>query len=339
MSGFTIHQATRSGVIPLVSCFGPSGSGKTMSALLYMRGIVGPKGRITLIDSESGRGSLFADVIPGGYSVLDLDAPFSPDRYFEAFDVAEKSSDGIVIDSMSHAHSGEGGILDMQEEELTRMAGDNYGKREACKLSSWIKPKIAMKRFIGRVLRSKIPLITCLRGEPKTHMVKNDQGKNTVVTDQFSTPIFDSKFIYELLLNLETYSKNGQGGYVIPRKITHPSLASLLPRENEQVGIAHGAALAAWCAGTPATAPAAAPSADPVSKSDSKPSSGSITTDSALKRQLWDLTGQHHMGSKAKLNQYLIDEMYIAPEESLQTLTEKRLSAVIEAIQHKMEAK
>ena len=61
--GFEIKPATRSGVIPLVSVYGSSGGGKTMSALLLMRGIVGPKGRITLVDSESGRGSLFADII------------------------------------------------------------------------------------------------------------------------------------------------------------------------------------------------------------------------------------------------------------------------------------
>ena len=91
---------------------------------------------------------------------------------------------------------------------------------------------------------------------PKTHMVKDDNGKNKVVTDQFSTPIFNSKFIYELLLNLETYAKNGQGGFrYVPRKITHPSLATLLPKENEQVGIAHGTALAAWCAGTTTAKP------------------------------------------------------------------------------------
>lgn len=311
---FEIRPATRTGVIPLVGCYGPSGSGKTMSALLLMRGLVGPKGRITLIDSESGRGSLFADIIQGGYSVLDLDAPFSPDRYFDAFDVAEKQSDGVVIDSMSHCHNGEGGILDMQEEELTRMAGDNYGKREACKLASWIKPKMEMKRFIGRILRSKIPLICCLRGEPKTHMVKDETGKNKVVTDQFSTPIFDSKFIYELLLNLETYSQNGQGGYVIPRKITHPSLASLLPQQNEQVSIKHGEALAAWCSG---------------GQQQQKPKPKTDTAVASLKKQLWELTGDIHNGSKAKLEQHLHDELLLADDATLADLSANQIQAII----------
>lgn len=315
---FEIKPATRTGVIPLVGCYGPSGSGKTMSALMLMRGLVGPKGRITLVDSESGRGSLFADIIPDGYSVLDLDAPFSPERYFDAFDVAEKSSDGIVIDSLSHCHNGEGGILDMQEEELTRMAGDNYGKREACKLASWIKPKMEMKRFIGRILRCRVPLICCLRGEPKTHMVKGDDGKNKVITDQFSTPIFDSKFIYELLLNLETYSKDGQGGYVIPRKITHPSLAGLLPKSNEQVTVKHGELLAAWCAGG-------------ATKSETK----QVDPLGPLKRELFKLTDQYHHGSKEKLEQWLHDELYLLDDMHLSDLSASKLESMIKAIKEK----
>lgn len=327
MSGFNIKPATRSGVIPLIGAFGPSGTGKTMSALLLMRGLVGPEGRITLIDSEAGRGSLFADVIPGGYSVLDLDAPFSPDRYFEAFDVAEKSSDGIVIDSLTHAHNGEGGMLDIQEAELTRMAGENnYSKREACKLASWIPAKMQIKRFIGRILRSKVPLICCLRAEPKTHMVKDDSGKNKVITDQFSTPIFDSKFIYELLLNFETYSKNGQGGYVIPRKITHPSLAALVPKENEQIGVKHGIALAEWCAGG-STAPV-------VKESLTTPKTDPKTAE--LKRKLWSMTKVYHMESIDKLNQWLIDEQFISDDQRVADLTADQLSVTIGRVEEWM---
>ena len=176
-----------------------------------------------------------------------------------------------------------------------------------------------MKRFIGRILRAKIPLICCLRGDPKTHMVKDEKGKNTVVTDQFSTPIFDSKFIYELLLNLETYSKDGQGGYVIPRKITHPSLANLLPKPNEQISVRHGEQLAAWCAGTPTAKPAAAPKVE--SKTDS--------STAALKRKLWEMTGAYHFGSKEKLNQFLIDENFIADDQRVEGLTADQLSVTI----------
>ena len=250
---FEIKPATRQGVLPLVGFYGRSGSGKTMSALLFARGIVGPKGRIVLIDSENRRGSIFSDQIPGGYSVIDIEPPFSPDRYVEAIEAAEQAADCVVIDSQSHSWGGEGGVLDMQEAELDRMAGNDWGKREKCKMASWIRPKLAHKQMVMRLLRSRVALIICLRGEEKTHIVK-ENGQNKVITDEFSSPLFDQRFIFELLLNLETVAVNGVGGYVIPRKITHPDIAKLLPGKNQQIGIEHGENLARWCAAAGTTA-------------------------------------------------------------------------------------
>src|ERR1035437_8127939 len=179
---FEIKTATRQGVKPLVGFYGKSGSGKTMSALLLARGIAGPKGNVTLIDTENKRGSIFADLIPGGYNSLDLDAPFSPDRYQEAIAEAEKLASVIVIDSMSHEWSGEGGVLDWAEEELQRMGGGDNNK-----MRSWIKPKMSHKMMVQRLLRTKCALICCLRGEEKTHITKPADGqRGKVITDEFS---------------------------------------------------------------------------------------------------------------------------------------------------------
>lgn len=287
---FEIKPAERTGVKPLVGFYGRSGSGKTFSSLLFARGLVGESGRVVLIDSENGRGSLFADIVPGGYSVLEIDAPFSPERYQEAIVEAEKQADCIVIDSLSHSWLGEGGVLDMQEAELDRMAGDNYSKREACKMASWIKPKLQHKAMVQRILRCKVAMICCLRAEEKTHMQKAKDGeKAKVITDEFSTPLYDQRFIYELLLNFECISRNGQGGYVIPRKITHPSIAALLPSENEQIGIKHGQLLRQWCemAGSP---------------------TGKVESLDDLKSQLWKRTKSKHGGKVVELEKWLKGE-------------------------------
>ena len=66
MSAFTITPATQQSVKPLIGLYGKSGGGKTLSALYLMRGIVGPKGRIVGVDTENGRMSMFADLVPGG---------------------------------------------------------------------------------------------------------------------------------------------------------------------------------------------------------------------------------------------------------------------------------
>jgi hypothetical protein len=302
---FDIKSATRQGVLPLVGFYGRSGSGKTMSALLFARGIVGTKGKIVLIDSENRRGSLFSDVIPSGYSVIDFDSPFTPERYTESIDAAEKGgADCIVIDSLSHEWSGSGGVLDAQESELDRMAGDNWQKRESCKMAAWIKPKSAHKKMVMRLLRCKVALICCLRGEEKTHIIKDD-GKTKVITDEFSSPLFDQRFIFELLLNFETISKKGKGGFVIPRKITHPSIAALLPNENQQISVGHGEALAAWCAS--AGSGGAAQSVKAVSTSAKK------ATEATRQWMLAQLKDLH-----VKMQTYAIDKGIIMPNQGLE---------------------
>lgn len=259
--GFTINQASRVGVKALIGLYGKSGGGKTRSALMLARGIVGPKGKIRLIDTENRRGHIFADKIPGGYEVLDFDAPFTPERYVEAFELAEAGADIVVTDSMSHEWDGESGVLQLQEAELTRMAGDDYKRREACKMAAWIKPKMSHKKFVQRVLRSKCPVICCLRGQEKTHIVKDDNKKTQVITDDWSSPIYDPRFIFEMLISAEVYSVNGVGGFLHITKITHEDLFGCLPKDGEQVSAKHGELLAQWCAspGKPASAPAAAP--------------------------------------------------------------------------------
>lgn len=312
---FEIRPATREGIKPLVGFYGKSGSGKTMSSLLFARGIVGPTGRIGMIDTENRRGSIFADLIPGGYSVLDLDAPFSPQRYIEAIEYLESKVDIVVVDSMSHEWTGEGGVLDMQEAELYRMAKDDYARREACKMASWIKPKMEHKAMVNRFLRCKLPLICCLRGEEKTHMVKGQGGeKNKVITDEFSSPIADPRFIFELLINFETVNREGKGGYVYVVKTTHPAITPLLPGEREQVGVKHGEALAAWCAKaggtTAATAPAAAPAPAPAK-------SGAKTAVATEKTRLWALEQLKPYGEQL-VKSFFELKGWVAPFEKLE---------------------
>jgi len=320
---FTIHQATRESVKALVGLYSKSGAGKTHSALLMMRGLVGPKGRIAVIDTENRRSAIFADVIPGGYSVIDLDPPFTAERYWEALDVAQANADGIVIDSFSHCWAGEGGLLDQHEAELERMAGSDWKKREACKMTAWIRPKQAHKRLVERILRLKHPLIVCMRGEEKTHIDK-EGGKTQVYTDKHCSPIGDPRFIFELLIHAECLAKeNAQGhmvgGYLRLTKVSRTEIIPLLPGSNEQVGVKHGEQLAAWCAGTPTAKPAAAPKVE--SKTDS--------STAALKRKLWEMTGAYHVGSKEKLNQWLIDENFIADDQRVEGLTADQLSVTI----------
>ena len=89
---------------------GPAGSGKTYSALLIAFGL---GGKIAMIDTENGSGDLYSHL--GDYDICSLTAPFDVRKYLAVIAEAEKAGyDTLIIDSLSHAWSGEGGLLDMQ---------------------------------------------------------------------------------------------------------------------------------------------------------------------------------------------------------------------------------
>jgi hypothetical protein len=234
---FTIRPAQRSDSKALVGLYGQSGCGKTFSALMLARGLVGPTGKIILIDTEEKRGSLYADVIPGGYDTIDLGAPFSPVRYIEAIEAAEKDgAECIIIDSMSHEWEGLGGVCDMAGviEQRTGKSG----------LHCWKDPKMAHQKMLLKLLQSKTHVICCLRGKRKSRQFKDDKGKTVIVKDDFYTPKQDGDFIYELTVHAEILADHK----LRVTKVSHPQLASVF-KDGVMISEATGRALAEWSKG------------------------------------------------------------------------------------------
>lgn len=198
---FSFRPAIRESVGLLIGLAGASGSGKTFSAMRLAAGIAGEK-RFAVIDTEAGRAKHYADQFKFDHG--DLRAPFNPLSYSDAIKAADEAGyPVIVVDSTSHEHAGDGGILDMQEAELQRMAGDDWKKREACKMASWIKPKAEHKKMVQRLLQVRAHLILCFRAEEKIEMVR-EEGKMVVRKKQTATgldgwvPISEKNLPYEL---------------------------------------------------------------------------------------------------------------------------------------------
>nr|MBC8360901.1 AAA family ATPase [Candidatus Desulfatibia profunda] len=169
MSNFSFRPAVRENVGLIIGLIGPSGSGKTYSALRLAIGLSGGK-KPAGIDTEACRMKHYADQFKFDHG--ELMPPFRPDTYANAIKIADVSEYSVIIvDSCSHEWAGDGGILDWQEEELTRMAGDDWKKRETCKMASWIKPKMSHKQMVQKLLQVKAHLILCFRAEEKTEMV------------------------------------------------------------------------------------------------------------------------------------------------------------------------
>jgi hypothetical protein len=177
---FTFAPAVREQISLIIGLAGGTGSGKTKSAMRLAAGMSGGK-RFAVIDSEAGRAKHYAE--QHAFDHGDLQPPFRPQAYTDAILAADAAHyPVIVVDSCSHEWAGEGGILDWQEEELQRMAGDDWKRREACKMAAWIQPKMAHKKMVQRLLQVRAHLILCFRAEEKIDMVRDPaDGKMKIV--------------------------------------------------------------------------------------------------------------------------------------------------------------
>src|SRR5712664_3433004 len=198
---FNFRPAVREQIRLLIGLSGGTGSGKTFSAMRLAKGLSGDK-RFAVVDTENGRASMYADYFQ--FDVAELTEPFTPDRYLDAITTADHKGYGVIlVDSMSHEWAGDGGILDMQEDELKHMAGDNWQKREAVRMASWIKPKMSHKAMVQKLLQLKAHVILCFRAESKIEMVK-EGGKMVVRPKESLTgldgwiPICEKNLPYEL---------------------------------------------------------------------------------------------------------------------------------------------
>lgn len=192
---FTYRDAELSNATVFIGLAGPSGSGKTFSALRVATGLARGK-PVYFIDTEARRGLHYANQFKFKHG--ELSAPFSPSHYLEAIHAAKAAGAGVlVVDSMSHEHEGDGGVLDMHETELDRMAGNDYAKRERVKFAAWIKPKRDRNKLVNAILQLGMHCVFCFRAKEKIALVKDNNGKQQPVALGFQ-PIVGDRFEYEM---------------------------------------------------------------------------------------------------------------------------------------------
>lgn len=108
------NRAERKKAFLKIAITGVSGSGKTYSALQLAQGL---GGKIAMIDTENGSGELYSSLCD--YDVAPMSAPFSPEKYIEYIHEAEQAGYSVlIIDSLSHAWAGEGGLLEFVDKKL-----------------------------------------------------------------------------------------------------------------------------------------------------------------------------------------------------------------------------
>lgn len=233
---FEIRTAQRQGARLLIQLSGVSGSGKTYTALQLAYGLAGNDGaKVVMIDTENRRGSLYADSLPGGakYRILDMYAPFSPDRYIEAIEAACKAgAEVVVIDSVSHEWESEGGC--------------EYIANQS-RFPDWKLAKRLHKRFVTYMLQCPAHIIACTRAREKVDFSDPKNPRPLGIQ-----PIQEKNFSYEATVSLMMHDQ-GERQNVLK---CPAELQAVLGRGEGHIGAADGANLRAWVDGATQVDPA-----------------------------------------------------------------------------------
>ena len=152
---------------------GPTGSGKTWTALQWARILAGPDGRIGGIDTESGgKGMLRYVAAPGEkaermhywdppYDLGHARAlpPYDPRTLAKLLDVAEQElgPDGVVVvDSLTHFWTGEGGTMDIVDDAQARGAN---------RFTAWQEGTPAQRFMLDRLTSVECHVIVTMRSK------------------------------------------------------------------------------------------------------------------------------------------------------------------------------
>lgn len=161
-----IRKATRKKAKLRLGIAAPSGAGKTYSSLLLAFGL---GGKVGIIDTERRSADLYAQL--GDYDVIELNAPYTALSYIEAIHAFEAAAyDVIIIDSLSHAWAGEGGLLDKQGKIADRIK-NSY--------TAWREVTPDHNALVDAMLQSPAHIIATMRSKTEYVLETNERGKQT----------------------------------------------------------------------------------------------------------------------------------------------------------------
>ena len=221
---------------------GPSGCGKSYSALRVAQGIAKKcNSAIAYIGTEASRDKFYANEFD--YDLLQLEAPYSIDKYNAAIDEAiEAGYKVLIIDSLSHEWT----YLNDLHDKMPGNSFQNWGK---------LKPK--HNAFMQKILTAPIHVLATARGKdewtledkngkqvPKKVGLGAQQDKNITYeytvsfvidqdthiahADKDNTHLFDGR--YEILTEKDgnsLYEWANTGEVPAPKPVTKTEVASL----------------------------------------------------------------------------------------------------------------
>lgn len=247
-----------------IAIAGTPGSGKTLSAFKIARGLVGPEGKIGLIETEGQRSlDLYAcgpNEPPGPekfhFDRYGLQPPYSSARYKEAIEAGQTHvgpGGVLIVDTMTFEHAGQGGYLESHDKIAKAMAKDEDRTNDAVSFRAW--GKVAPDRNALKYLFTapKCHMILLFWAKEKNELQDRADGRKgkTVVNVGYrivGAPDFLFQMTLAMLMTAET-----PGVPIIDRKVwaqakTTDSLRTVVP-SGKIITEQTGKNLAQWCAG------------------------------------------------------------------------------------------
>ena len=170
-----------------IGLYGPSGSGKTYSALRLATGIQSVfGGELAIVDTEADRARHYAP--PFQFAHYSFAAPYRSLDYLAALrQLVAGGAKTIIVDSMSHEHSGPGGVTETHD-NIVAEKGQNYT------FTAWRIAKEGRKKLITTMTTEfkGCAFIFCFRAKDATDFEKKPPRKLGWM------PISDDDFLFEM---------------------------------------------------------------------------------------------------------------------------------------------
>lgn len=183
----TLKKAQRKRVKLKIGLAAPSGGGKTASSLILGYGLL--KGehptwsdeqiwdKIAIVDTENGSGELYANcrigrTDIGAYNAISLEPPYEPSKYIDAINACKDAGMEVcIVDSLSHAWSGRGGLLEKQ---------GNVSKRTGNSYTAWREITPLHNALVDTLLQTDMHVICTMRSKTEYVQEKDEKGRTTV---------------------------------------------------------------------------------------------------------------------------------------------------------------
>ncbi len=221
---------------------GPSGSGKAYTALTLATALANG-GKVAVVDTERGSASKYSDLFD--FDVMEL-SNYHPDKFVQGIHEAEDAGYAVlVIDSLTHAWSGPGGMLEIVDAIAKRSKSGN-----TC--MAWGEATPIQNRLIDGITRAKIHIIATMRSKTEYVLEKDDRTGKTSPRKVGMAPQQRDNFEYEFDIFGEMDYENS----LIIQKTRCPELSGkVYPKPDSKVADI----IKVWLQGAPAPAPSPAP--------------------------------------------------------------------------------